>query len=119
MQPCMPTFSQATTTRRKLRCSGNKSGISNGPQISSVSRVTRHSRLNTDSTACATTATATGIWRGIARQPVDRTAVARAVAEAGIKECSQMAEAGIKECSRLEKEEEEKVTQVVEVMDVP
>jgi hypothetical protein len=41
------------------------------------------------------------------------------VAEAGIKECSQMAEAGIKECSRLEKEEEEKVTQVVEVMDVP
>ena len=121
MQPCMPTFSQATTTaRRKLRCSGSKCGISNGPQVnSSVSRVTRHSRLNTDSTACATTATATGIWRGIARQPGDRTAVARAVAEAGIKECSQLAEAGIKECSRLEKEEEEKVTQVVEVVDVP
>ena len=34
--------------------------------------------------------------------------MARAVAEAGIKECSQLAEAGIKECSRLEKEEEEK-----------
>ena len=118
MQPCMPTFSQATTTRRKLRCSGNKSGISNGPQVSSVSRVTRHSRLNIDSTACATTATATGIWRGIAQQPGDRTAVARAVAEAG-KVCSQMAEAGIRECSRLEKEEEEKVTQVVEVVDVP
>jgi hypothetical protein len=44
--------------------------------------------------------------------------VARAVAEAG-KVCSQLAEAGIKECSRLEKEEEEKVTQVVEVVDVP
>ena len=103
-----------------MRCSGNKCGISNGPQVnSSVSRVTRHSRLNTDSTACATTATATGIWRGIARQPGDRTAVARAVAEAGIKECSQLAEAGIKECSRLEKEEEEKLTQVVEVVDVP
>ena len=85
-----------------MRCSGNKSGISNGPQVnSSVSRVTRHSRLNNDSTACAT------------------TAVARAVAEAGIKVCSRMAEAGIRECSRLEKEEEEKVTQVVEVVDVP
>ena len=45
--------------------------------------------------------------------------MARAVAEAGIKECSQLAEAGIKECSRLEKEEEEKLTQVVEVVDVP
>ena len=107
------------SARRKLRCSGNKCGISNGPQVnSSVSRVTRHSRLNIDSTACATTATATGIWRGIAQQPGDRTAVARAVAEAG-KVCSKMAEAGIRECSRLEKEEEEKVTQVVEVVDVP
>ena len=108
MQPCMPTFSQATTTApRKLRCSGNKCGISNGSQ-SSVSRVTRHTRLNIDSTACATTAAATGIWRGIAQPPGVPRAVAR-----------EMAEAGIRECSRLEKEEEEKVTQVDEVVDVP
>ena len=67
MQPCMPTFSQATTT-----------------------------------------AAATGIWRGIAQPPGVPRAVAR-----------EMAEAGIRECSRLEKEEEEKVTQVDEVVDVP
>jgi len=117
MQPCMPTFSQATTTApQKSRCSGNKCGISNGPQSSvsrvtinnSVSRVTRHTRLNIDSTACATTAAATGIWRGIAQPPGVPRAVAR-----------EMAEAGIRECSRLEKEEEEKVTQVDEVVDVP
>ena len=110
MQPCMPTFSQATTAaRRKLRCSGSKCGISNGPQVnSSDSRVTRHSRLNNDSTACAATAAATGIWRGIAQPPGVPRAVAR-----------EMAEAGIRECSRLEKEEEEKVTQVDEVVDVP
>ena len=69
---------------------------------------TQQDRRHTDSMARATTAAATGIWRGIAQQSVDRTAVARAVAEAGIKECS-----------RLGKEEEEKVTQGVEVVDVP
>ncbi len=59
--------------------------------------------------ACETTAKSTGIRRGSAQQPGGRRAVAKevpmAVAEAGIKACSQAAK-------------EEKVTQVVVVVDV-
>ena len=59
--------------------------------------------------ACATTAKSTGIRRGSAQQPGGRRAVAKevpmAVAEAGNKACSQAAK-------------EEKVTQVVVVVDV-
>lgn len=61
--------------------------------------------------ACATTAKSTGIRRGSAQQPGGRRAVAKEVPMA-------VAEAGNKACSQAAKEAEEKVTQVVVVVDV-
>ena len=64
--------------------------------------------------ACATTAKSTGIRRGIAqwgKHPGDRRAVAKEVPMA-------VAEAGNQSCSQAAKEAEEKVTQVVVVVDV-